>query len=319
MGAGALTNVQFLHLISGGRGEALLFFLPFQIQDFPLPVAFVADGRAMAIGNVSMRFSKVSAPSRQRRSAGGFFRVAVCAGLVCLALSSSVAAAEGDADPREIATSLARMLQSARSVISKHQSDINDEARGDKGLTADLVLKEALVNYLRATGVDPASYDPESRRGRLLAAQKEAIREVMDENQALINQKGVGFKGFIPATFARLVNEAFARRVGDEATVKVTAPPELVRNRKARPDSWEVDVIKTRFLAADWTRGTPFAEVAPAGDQQAFRMMVPEYYAASCLTCHGAPKGSLDITGYPREGAAENDLGGVISVTLHEK
>ncbi len=47
-----------------------------------------------------------------------------------------------------------------------------------------------------------------------------------------------------------------------------------------------------------------------------FRMMAPEYYAGSCLSCHGDPKGSLDITDYPREGGKENDLGGVISVTL---
>ena len=48
----------------------------------------------------------------------------------------------------------------------------------------------------------------------------------------------------------------------------------------------------------------------------AFRMMAPEYYAASCLSCHGSPKGSLDITDYPREGGEEGDLGGVISITL---
>jgi hypothetical protein len=44
--------------------------------------------------------------------------------------------------------------------------------------------------------------------------------------------------------------------------------------------------------------------------------MVPEYYATSCLACHGDPKGSLDVTGYPREGRHEGDLGGVISITL---
>jgi hypothetical protein len=45
--------------------------------------------------------------------------------------------------------------------------------------------------------------------------------------------------------------------------------------------------------------------------------MVPEYYAASCLTCHGSPKGEMDITGYPKEGAKLDDLGGVISITLY--
>jgi hypothetical protein len=44
--------------------------------------------------------------------------------------------------------------------------------------------------------------------------------------------------------------------------------------------------------------------------------MVPEYYAKSCLSCHGQPKGEVDITGYPKEGASEGDLGGIISITL---
>ena len=48
-----------------------------------------------------------------------------------------------------------------------------------------------------------------------------------------------------------------------------------------------------------------------------FRVMAPEYYAASCLSCHGSPKGETDITGYPKEGGAENDLGGVISIALY--
>jgi hypothetical protein len=54
-----------------------------------------------------------------------------------------------------------------------------------------------------------------------------------------------------------------------------------------------------------------------AKGRPAYRVMVPEYYAASCLTCHGGPKGEMDITGYPKEGASENDLGGVISITLY--
>ena len=47
-----------------------------------------------------------------------------------------------------------------------------------------------------------------------------------------------------------------------------------------------------------------------------FRIAVPEYYAPSCLSCHGEPKGDVDMTGYPKEGAKAGDLGGVISITL---
>lgn len=236
--------------------------------------------------------------------------------LIGMMMSGLAFSASGPSESQKVAESLAKMLQSARSVISKHQNEINDPAKGDKGLTAAVVLEEAITNYKAATGLDPLTIDPASQHGRLLSAQMASITEVMDANQALINQPGVGFKGLIPATFARLINEAFSRRVGAEAAIKVTAPPELVRNRKARPDPWEIEVIKTRFLAPDWPRGTFFAEQVKMGDKTVYRMMVPEYYAASCLSCHGTPKGSLDVTGYPREGAAEKDLGGVISVML---
>ncbi|SHF98059.1 Protein of unknown function [Kaistia soli DSM 19436] len=226
-------------------------------------------------------------------------------------LSSTVAGS-----PEAIASRLSTMLQSARAVISKHQTEINDPAVGDKHLDAAAVIAEATANYQKKTGEDPASYPPSTRQGRLIAAQLASIKEVMDDAQPLINEKGVAFKGFIPATFARLVNESFARRVGGEAHIKVTAPPELVRNRKARPDGWETAVIADKFRSPAWTRGTSFSEIVEANGGKEFRMAVPEYYAASCLSCHGAPKGSIDITGYPREGAAESDLGGVISVVL---
>ena len=221
-----------------------------------------------------------------------------------------------DADDVEMAISLARMLQAGRSVISSNQALINDPSRGDKGLTGDVVLAAAIENYKKLAGTDPISIDPASRQGRALRAEMASIKEVMDENQDLINEKGSGFKGFIPATFARLVTERLQEKIGDEAEIKVTAPPNLVRNRKSRPDDWERSVIEGKFLAPGWPRGQLYWQAAPSKGRQAFRVMVPEYYSASCLSCHGPKKGDMDITGYPKEGASEGDLGGVISITL---
>jgi len=235
------------------------------------------------------------------------------------ASETAAAAAAAPGSPEAIASRLSAMLQSARAVISRHQAEINDPALGDKHLGADVVIAEATANYKAKTGEDPESYPPDSRQGRLIRAQIDAIRDVMDKAQDEINKEGVAFKGFIPATFARLVNESFAERVKGDAHIKVTAPPELVRNRKARPDEWEKQVIAAKFRDPAWARGAPFAEVVAEDDGgKAFRMAVPEYYAASCLSCHGSPKGSIDITGYPREGAAEGDLSSVISITLAE-
>ena len=222
----------------------------------------------------------------------------------------------GADDDAAIAKSLADMLRAARQVISNNQTRINDPNLGDKGLNGNVVLQQAVEIYKKTTGTDPASVEPASRHGRLLHAQMDAIVEVTDANQATINVKGVGFKAFIPAVFARLVNEAFESRAKDEAQVKVTAPEQLVRNRKARPDEWEGEVMRSKLLQADWPRGQAYAADAVTKGRSAYRMMMPEYYAASCLSCHGSPKGETDITGYPKEGGKEGDLGAVISVTL---
>jgi hypothetical protein len=222
----------------------------------------------------------------------------------------------GPDDDANIAKSLADMLRAARQVISSNQARINDPNIGDKGLTGQVVLQQAVEIYKKTTGTDPASIDPTSRLGKLLHVQMDAIVEATDANQATINAKGVGFKAFIPAVFARLVNESFESHARNEAQIKVTAPEQLVRNRKSRPDAWESEVIRGKLLQAGWPRGQAYAAEVDTKGRPAYRMMMPEYYASSCLSCHGSPKGETDITGYPKEGGKEGDLGAIISVTL---
>jgi hypothetical protein len=236
--------------------------------------------------------------------------------LAALLLPPAVAALAPEGEDAAIAQSLAQMLRSARTVISESQTKIDDPALGDKGLSGEVVLDLAVQKYKTATGVDPLSINSQSRQGKLLRELMDSIVEVMDENQIQINTLGTGFKGFIPAVFARLVDESFARRAQGEADIKVTAPLNLVRNRKARPDAWEADVIATKLLQPDWPHGQPFSAMVTEG-RPAFRIMVPEYYGESCLACHGTPKGAMDKTGYPKEGGNLGDLGAVISITLY--
>ncbi|MGQ3214214.1 MAG: Tll0287-like domain-containing protein [Shinella sp.] len=245
-----------------------------------------------------------------------FVKCGLAALLVLPLIATGAVAAEAGPADLAIARNLATMLQSARAVVSVNQDLINDPALGDKGLTGAAVLEKAIANYSKATGRDPNTIDPASYEGRLIQAQMDAVVEVMDANQSTINAKGVGFKGFIPATFTRLVAEAFEARVGEEASMKFTAPPVLIRNRKARPDTFEAAAIRDYLEAADWPKGQIYSAMVSEGGQERARIMVPEYYVPSCLTCHGAPAGELDITGYPKEGAHEGDLGGVISIGL---
>ena len=243
-----------------------------------------------------------------RRAKGPFLLLAILAS----------APAQATDDDATIARDLAEMLRAGRSVISNNQARINDPNLDDKGLGGQQVLQQAVAIYREATGQDPSTIDPSTRRGRLLQAEMAAISEVMDSNQSTINQPGVGFKAFIPAVFGRLVSEAFNKRAPGEAEMKVTAPRELVRNRRARPDAWENEVIVQHFQAPNWPKGQPYTAMVTTGGRSSFRIMVPEYYAASCLSCHGGKKGEMDITGYPKEGAKEGDLGGVISFVLFQ-
>ena len=234
------------------------------------------------------------------------------AGLTLSAAGGSFAASEDE----EIALNLANLLRSARAVIAGHQDLINDPGGEDKGLTGEVVLEETITQFQSDNGLDPRTVAPDSRMGRLFQAQMAAIEEVVDEHQGTINRPGIGFKGFVPAVFGRLVNERFKEKVGDEAQIKVTAPAELVRNRGARPDTWETQHIEAELLDPAWPKGEVFTAVTEHDGREAFRMLVPEYYSEGCLACHGEPKGEIDITGYPMEGGQLDDLGGVISITL---
>lgn len=239
------------------------------------------------------------------------------AALVLALVTNAPASGRTAEEDAQIGKNLATMLRSVRTVISKNQDRINDPTIGNKGLDAKVVLAEAGALYQQAGGAAPASIEPNSLQGKLLRMQIDSIAEVMDVHQETINRQGVGFKGFIPAVFARLVNEAFGRRAAGMAEMKVTAPPQLIRNPKVQPDEWELDVIRTRLMAAAWPKDQPYSAGVEKNGMPAQRTLIPEYYGASCLSCHGSPRGEIDITGFAKEGAKEGDLGGIISITLY--
>lgn len=235
------------------------------------------------------------------------------AGLVLMVAVTPVKASD-----EQTALNLATLLRSARAVISDTQKLINDASKGDKGLSGDVVVQRAKANYRKVTNADLDNLDPATLNGQLLTAMMESIHTVMDNAQVRINEKGVGFKGFLPAIFAKAVADEFRKRKGKVADIKLTAPKAYVRNRANRPDKWEHRIIEQRFKAAGHPKGQHVAELTPKKGRNAFRLILPEYYKKSCLACHGEPKGSRDITGGKREGGKEGELGGAISVTIYK-
>jgi len=209
---------------------------------------------------------------------------------------------------------LTTLFRAARKVISVNQKHINDSAIGDKGLSADIVLGKAKANYKAAAGKPlDMNTGTESKQAML-----DAVQTVMEDAQDLINEEGVGLKGFLPAIFARQVASKFSSNMKGKMAIKLTAPKSYVRNRANRPDKWEHNIIENKFKSASYEKGKPYYENAKVKGKMAYRYILPEYYGKSCLGCHGQPKGELDITGGKKEGGVLGELGGAISLSIFE-
>jgi hypothetical protein len=241
------------------------------------------------------------------------YRVAAVGLLFCfLGVSAPAWSDESDLDT---AMDLAVHLRSAMKLLTNNQKLIDNSNVGFKNLTPDVVIDGAAKNFHETTGEKLPSMEGDDRLGRLLKIQLSAIRQVMDEVQSSINQKGIGFKGFVPAHFARYVNEKFNREAFGVASMKLTAPRRLVRNRRSLPDAYESAVLD-KMDAPTWEHKAIHQEYVEADNKKTFRILVPLYYGEGCLACHGRPIGSLDITGHPKEGEELGALGGAVSVTL---
>jgi hypothetical protein len=262
-----------------------------------------------------MKMSLLAGSHREDRALRAVCAAALLA--VALLLPQVLSASDSeDASLIETGNRLAALLRAGRNVVSTNQARINQTGVGDKELSAVAFVIEVMHAYETQNGQPALTEEMSPLDEKLVKAQLDSMVEVLDDAQPLINNPDLGFKGFIPAVFARLVNEKFATKVGHLARIKVTAPRNLVRNRSALPDAWETEIINGRLLSPDWPRGQPWYETVEANGRARFRMIIPEYYSRSCLTCHGEPKGEVDATGFPREGGKLGDLGSAISITL---
>jgi general secretion pathway protein A len=223
--------------------------------------------------------------------------------------------AVGRAEAEETARLLAKLLRAGRLVIDQNQTLIDDPHKGDKGFTPDVFEQQLIEEFRRETTIDlrtlattPSSIKIPPMAKELLPAFVLASKEVVRDAQVVINQRGIGYKNFIPATYGSQA----ARRFTDRSHVQLKQTTLQPRNPKNEPDDYEASVLK-------WLSGRPKAEayVSELTDEgRTLRVVMPIYYVKDCLRCHGEPKGEQDISGYPKEGAREGDLAGAITVTV---
>ena len=213
-------------------------------------------------------------------------------------------------DTENTAQHLAILLNVGRLIVDRNQTLINDPRKGDKGFTPEVFEHEVVDEFIRQTQIDLnhlPTYLP-SLAKELLPLLLQSSKEVVADVQFVINQRGIGYKNFIPATFGSQA----ARKFSNRSHVKIKQTTLNPRNLKNTPDAYEENGLKR--LATQPASDTSITEWID--NETTLRVLTPIYYSHDCLACHGNPKGILDISGYPREGAREGDLAGAISIQI---
>jgi hypothetical protein len=222
--------------------------------------------------------------------------------------------ARANPDAIETGRLLAVLHDSGRVTVGANQSLINDLEKGNKGFTPEVFEKQVTETFKERAKVDLTNLKnervPELARN-LLPQLVEAMKQTVANYQIVINKQGVGFKGFIPATFGTHAAATF--RAKTNVYLKQTMNPP--RNPKNTPDEFEATVLKT-FANRDYPRQGEKIVSETVDSGKALRVMLPLFYLKGCLSCHGEPKGEKDISGYMKEGGKEGDLGGAISVKI---
>ena len=208
---------------------------------------------------------------------------------------------------------LATLLNVGRLIVERNQTLIDDPRIGNKGFTPEVFEHEVVDEFIRQTNIDLThlpSYLP-SLAKELLPILLQSSKEVVADAQFVINQRGIGYKNFVPATFGSQA----ARKFSNRSHVKIKQTALNPRNLKNTPDAYEENLLKR--LAMQPASQTSITEWVD--NDTTLRAVTPIYYSQDCLACHGNPKGILDISGYPREGAKVGDLAGAISIQIPVK
>lgn len=129
-------------------------------------------------------------------------------------LLSGLSFAMSEQEARDVARLLALFLDSGRVVLAEHQQQINDPNKGEKGLTAPVFESQLIEEFRhRSGGVDLRQSDQRALSAQglaLLNGLVQAGTEVMHERQTIINERFLGYKNVIPATWGTWTSEKFS-------------------------------------------------------------------------------------------------------------
>jgi hypothetical protein len=224
-------------------------------------------------------------------------------------------AAQSREDAETVARLLAVLFDAGRVVVDRNEGLIDDPHKGPKGFTPEVFEQQIKDEFQRRTGIDlshlRAAHVPPLAK-ELLPMFLQASKDVVADAQLVINQRGIGYKNFIPATFGSRTAARFSTRSHVQLKQTTLHP----RNPKNTPDAYETEVLKRWSDARGTSDETPTTQIETTQEGTLLRVLTPMMYQPHCLACHGEPAGALDVSGFPKEGARAGDLAGAITITI---
>lgn len=206
---------------------------------------------------------------------------------------------------------LAILLDSGRAVINENQAPFDVPGTSNKGLAPDAFGQQLTDMFRSRSGVDLQDLSSSRVPAQAKTLIKELVavsRQVVADAQPEINRSS-GPRGLLPAIYGTRVASRFTERTG----VRMKQTTLVPRNPANAPDSTERSALEL-FADPSYPREKPISEtIAKSG---MLRLMFPLYTTRRCLDCHGEPKGTLDRTGFPREGLKLGQNAGAISVMI---
>ena len=145
---------------------------------------------------------------------------------------------------------------------------------------------------------------------RMLAVEMDAVWDFLEINQGQFVRNADGTYNVYCVVAAKVVAQKFTNNSGG---VVIHYTNIETRKPTDAPDDYELEALYA--LRDDPGLGAYYGLVETE-DGQAFRYVEPLWMAESCLECHGGPEGELDVMGYPKEGKAEGDLAGAVSIII---
>ncbi len=233
------------------------------------------------------------------------FSLAAVAAMPGAVLAQANCGTIGREDAKMVARYIADVIVAGRGIVAKNQNLINDPSKADKGFTPEYLEGQIRQSFKKMTGKDISELPPEVLD--IIQQVIDAAKLSVQMNQRRINQKGKGFKGYIPAVFGRETGQILKGR----CKIFIKQTTFKYRNAYNQPDPFEKKVL-AMFEDPAYPKGKGYGEFVNSH----YRYLQPIYIKKACLKCHGEPKGSIDPAGRKREGYKLGDLRGAISVAF---